>query len=298
MPSFFRRRKLIVLFTSIILIVVLIGYSMRADEQSNIGAQFVSDTVGFFQNIVYQPVNLVIGFFDNVKDIRDVYNQNEVLKEELQDYKTLAFQVNELKKENEELRSIVNFDEMISDYTPIKATVISRSPEQWFDQVKINKGRKHGVEPNMAISTADGMVGKVIGASQLTSTVQLLSGFDVDNRISVVVDNNEDIFGLIEGYDSESKTLLFREMTDSGELEVGQTVISSGMGGVFPRGLLIGEVTSVELDQYGLTRTARIKPAADLLNINHVMVIDRDIYSPVLDQQSEQNQAQLEEEEE
>ncbi|SEP93683.1 rod shape-determining protein MreC [Piscibacillus halophilus] len=288
MPSFLRKRKLIVLFTSIIIVVTIIGYSIRADEQSNIGVQFISDTVGFFQNIVYQPVNYVIGFFDNVDDIRNVYKQNEVLKEELQDYKSLAFQVNELEKENEELRSLIEMDEAISDYTPIKATVISRSPEQWFDQVKINRGRMHGVEPNMAVTTASGMVGKVIGASQMTSTVQLLTGFDVDNRISAVVDGDDDIFGLVEGYDDETDTLLFREMTDSGQLEVGQTIVSSGMGGVFPRGLLIGEVSSVELDQYGLTKIAHIEPAADLLDINHVMVIDRDIYSPVLENEEEE----------
>ncbi|WP_175615112.1 rod shape-determining protein MreC [Piscibacillus halophilus] len=288
MPSFLRKRKLIVLFTSIIIVVTIIGYSIREDEQSNIGVQFISDTVGFFQNIVYQPVNYVIGFFDNVDDIRNVYKQNEVLKEELQDYKSLAFQVNELEKENEELRSLIEMDEAISDYTPIKATVISRSPEQWFDQVKINRGRMHGVEPNMAVTTASGMVGKVIGASQMTSTVQLLTGFDVDNRISAVVDGDDDIFGLVEGYDDETDTLLFREMTDSGQLEVGQTIVSSGMGGVFPRGLLIGEVSSVELDQYGLTKIAHIEPAADLLDINHVMVIDRDIYSPVLENEEEE----------
>ncbi|GEL77453.1 rod shape-determining protein MreC [Tenuibacillus multivorans] len=291
MPSFLRKRKLIVFFTTIILLVAIIGYSLRADEQSNIAVQFIQDTVGLFQNIVYQPVNFIIDLTDNIQDIRDVYSQNEVLKEQLQDYKSLAFQVNELEKENEELRTITEMDKAISDYSPIKATVISRSPEQWFNQVKINKGRQHGIEPNMAVSTAEGMIGKVIGASQLTSTVQLLTGFDVDNRISVVVDGHEDIFGLIEGYDEESETLLFRELTDSGDLEEGQTIISSGMGGVFPRGLLIGEVSSVELDQYGLTKIAHVKPAADLLNINHVMVINRDIYSPVLDDQD-----QLEEE--
>ncbi|RPF55473.1 rod shape-determining protein MreC [Aquisalibacillus elongatus] len=287
MPSFFRKRKLIVLFTSIILIVAIIGYSLRTDEQSNIGVQFISDTVGFFQNIVYQPVNYVIDFFDEIGEIRDVHNQNQVLKQELQDYKSIASRVNELEKENNELKSMLEMEESIRDYSPIKGTVISRSPEQWFEQVKINKGRMHGVEPNMAVATPEGMIGKVVGSSQLTSTVQLLSGFDVDYQISVVVDGNEDIFGLIEGYDQETDQLVFREMTDSGELEVGQTIISSGMGGVFPRGLLIGEVTSVELDQYGLTQVAHVEPAAELLDIDNVMVIDRDIQSAVFEGEEE-----------
>ncbi|MGM8214246.1 rod shape-determining protein MreC [Bacillaceae bacterium W0354] len=287
MPAFFRKRKLIVIFTSIILIVVLIGFSIRSDEQSNIATQFISDTVGFFQNIVYQPVQFVIGVTDDIKDIRNVYKQNEILKEELQEYKTLVFKVNELEKENEELRSLVDIDVSISDYTPIRSTVIARSPERWFDQVTINKGRLHGVKPNMAVITAEGMIGKVISASQLTSTVQLLSGFDVDNRISVVVEDDESVFGLIEGFDNETKSLIFRELTNSGQIEEGQTVISSGMGGIFPRGLLIGTIRSVELDQYGLTNVAYVEPAADLLDINHVIVIDRDIFSPIIDEEEE-----------
>ncbi len=293
MPRFLRKRKLIVFFTSIIIVVILIGFSLNRSGQTNIVTQFITDTVGLAQNIVYQPVQFFIGLTDNVKDIRDVYKQNEVLKSELQEYKTLAFKVNELEKENEELRSLLNIDVLISDYTPIRATVISRSPEQFFDQIKVNKGQLHGVKPNMAVITADGMIGKVSSASQMTSVIQLLSGFDEHNRISVVVEENENVFGLIEGFNNDTQTLLFRELENSGELEEGQTVISSGLGGMFPRGLLIGTISSVELDQYGLTQMAHVEPAADFIDINHVIIVDRDIFSPIIDDETE-----IEEEEE
>lgn len=293
MPRFLRKRKLIVFFTSIIIVVILIGFSLNRSGQTNIVTQFITDTVGLVQNIVYQPVQFFIGLTDNVKDIRDVYKQNEVLKSELQEYKTLAFKVNELEKENEELRSLLNIDVLISDYTPIRATVISRSPEQFFDQIKVNKGQLHGVKPNMAVITADGMIGKVSSASQMTSVIQLLSGFDEHNRISVVVEENENVFGLIEGFNNDTQTLLFRELENSGELEEGQTVISSGLGGMFPRGLLIGTISSVELDQYGLTQMAHVEPAADFIDINHVIIVDRDIFSPIIDDETE-----IEEEEE
>lgn len=103
----------------------------------------------------------------------------------------------------------------------------------------------------MAVTNGEGMVGKVIEVSQLTSTVQLLSGFDEQNRISVEVDQEEPIFGLIEGYDEESESLIFRDLENEDDIEKGQTIVSSGMGGVFPKGLLIGTVERVEMDQYG-----------------------------------------------
>ena len=60
MPSFFRRRKLIVLLTGLIIIVALIGYSMRTESNTNIVSEFVLDTVGFFQKIIYTPINMVM----------------------------------------------------------------------------------------------------------------------------------------------------------------------------------------------------------------------------------------------
>lgn len=130
------------------------------------------------------------------------------------------------------------------------------------DHVTINKGEQHGIKRNMAVTNGEGMVGKVIEVSQLTSTVQLLSGFDEQNRISVEVDQEEPIFGLIEGYDEESESLIFRDLENEDDIEKGQTIVSSGMGGVFPKGLLIGTVERVEMDQYGLTKIAYVKPAA------------------------------------
>ncbi|WP_188206288.1 rod shape-determining protein MreC [Alkalibacillus aidingensis] len=287
MPSFLRKRKLIVFLTCIILIVTLIGYSLRSDVSTSLPSQFALDTIGFFQNIIHTPVNGFIEVFDNVGEMRDVYQQNQILKEELQDYKTLAYEVNELQRENEELREISQVESSISDYQSINATVIARSPERWFEQVTINRGKRHGVEPNMAVITPEGMVGKVTSSSQLTSTVQLLSGFGVENQVSAIVDDDDSIFGLVEDYDEQEQQLIFRELTNEEEIEEGQAVVTSGLGGVFPRGLMIGEITSVEVDSYGLTTIAYVEPAADLHDVNHVIVVDRDIHSTEIDGEEE-----------
>lgn len=287
MPSFFRRRKLIVLLTGLIIIVALIGYSMRTESNTNIVSELVLDTVGFFQNIIYTPINLVMDVIEDIDDVQDVYEQNELLKNELQQFKTQAFQLNDLKRENKDLQALADIEESLSDYSQVKATVIARSPERWFDHVTINKGEQHGIKRNMAVTNGEGMVGKVIEVSQLTSTVQLLSGFDEQNRISVEVDQEEPIFGLIEGYDEESESLIFRDLENEDDIEKGQTIVSSGMGGVFPKGLLIGTVERVEMDQYGLTKIAYVKPAANLYDINHLMVVDRDLHSPVIDEEEE-----------
>lgn len=276
--SFFRKKRLFILLISIIILVVLIGYSMRDRDNLTLGEQFVNDAVGWAQNIIYTPMDFFTNIFTNIDDIKNTYQENKILKEKLSEYKTLIYEVQELKKENNELRDSIELTDSIRKFNPIQSTVISRSPERWIEQVTLNKGSKAGIKKNMAVITADGMIGKIQSVSPFTSTVQLLTGFDQYNRISATISRKKgkDIFGIIEEYDEESDSLLFKIIDESDkDLKEGELVVSSGLGGVFPAGLAIGKVKEVIPDKYGLTETALIEPAADMYDINHVIVVDR-----------------------
>lgn len=278
--SFFRNKRLFIILIGIIILVVLIGYSLNSRENLTAPEKFIRDSIGWAQNIIHTPVKFVTNVFSNIDDIKNTYQENQLLKEKLSEYKGLIYDVQELNKENEELRKILDKTESMRDFVPIQATVIARSPERWIEQVTINKGTQDGVAVNMAVITADGMVGKIQNAAPFTSTVQLLSGFDQFNRISAMIskDDVRDVFGLVEEYNKEDHSLYFRIIEESEKnVEQGDLVVSSGMGGVFPSGLPIGTVKEVVPDQYGLTNTALIEPAADLYEFNHVIVVDRSI---------------------
>lgn len=132
--------------------------------------------------------------------------------------------------------------------------------------------------------TSKGLVGRVKSVSQFTSTVELLSSINRTNRISAVVQGEDRIFGLIEGYDKEKQTLVFTKIPSDVKVEKDQTVITSGLGDIFPKGLVIGKIVDVAPDEYGLTQTAYVKPAADLNDVDHVMVTQRVMPSAVLEQ--------------
>src|SRR5699024_8760054 len=122
----------------------------------------------------------------------------------------------------------------------------------------------------MAVITADGMIGKVKKASNLTSTVQLLTGFDQYNRISAIAkrDEGKDVYGLIEKYDVENDSLVFKVIEDSKEeLKKGEKIVSSNV--------LIVEIEEVVPDQYGLNISALVKPTAYISEFNSVIVVDR-----------------------
>ncbi|CDQ39435.1 rod shape-determining protein MreC [Virgibacillus salexigens] len=277
--SFLRKKRLFIILIGFIILVALIGFSLRDRDNLTGVEEFINDTVGWAQGIIHAPINFITDIVGNMDDFKDTYKENRILKEKLAEYKGLIYEVQELKEENEDLRNnleLTDSDNM-RNYNPIQATVMSRSPERWIEQVTINKGKKDGVEANMAVITPEGMVGKVLAPSQSTSTVQLLTGFDQFNRISGTVSRDgQEIFGMVEGFDKETESLIFRIIEESKEdLKEGELVVSSGMGGVFPAGLPIGEVKEVVPDQYGLTRTALVEPAADMYDINQVIVVDR-----------------------
>ncbi|WP_371933324.1 rod shape-determining protein MreC [Halobacillus litoralis] len=266
-----------IVLVGFIVLVALIGFSIRDRDSLSTPEKFLQDSVGWMQTVFHKPVSLVDNTIENIQDMFGVYEQNEVLKARLSEYKGVIQENQRLRSEIGELQQTLDKSDSLSEYSPVQATVIARSSDRWFEQMTINKGEEHGVEKDMAVMTSDGLIGKIKSVGAFHSTVQLLSGFDRSNKISawVVREDQDEAFGLIEGYDDETGRLLLEEIKLDEELKPGDNVISSGLGGVFPSNLRIGTVEEVVNDQFGLTQTAYVEPFADLFDINHVMVVDR-----------------------
>ncbi|APH04231.1 rod shape-determining protein MreC [Bacillus weihaiensis] len=295
MPQFFLNKRLILLLVSIIILVALIGFSIKEDRKLTWPEQFIQDTVSVFQSIVHKPAAYVSGFFENVSDLKNTYEENEMLKSRLAEYMQLESDLQEYKTENEKLQAELGQVSDLKKYDPIYSAVIGREPARWYDYISIDKGQQDGVEPNMAVVTAEGLIGKVKTVSQFKSTVQLLSATDLKNRISAEVlplpeeeETEEDVdssskeeppngkvTGLIEGYDEEKGFLLLKKIQSDVELVEGQKVRTSGTGGVFPGGIIIGEIVEAQPDTYGLEQMAYVKPSANFYDIDRVWIAKR-----------------------
>lgn len=293
MPQFFLNKRLIILLVSIIILVALIGFSIRERDELSWAEKFVKDTTGFAQSLVAAPTQYVIGIFENMKDLQNTYEENKELKKHLEDMARLEAKVYSLEKENAELTEILEIEGSIGDYDPMQATVISRSPDRlWHEMIIVNKGSSHGVEKNMAVMTARGLIGKVKSTTPFTSTIQLLSALDPTNRISAALQGDKKLFGTIEGYDKENEWLLLKGLPVDAEIEEDQMVVTSGLGGVFPGDVPVGKVIEVVPDQFGLNQTAYIKPEADFYNIEHVMILTRGMAIPEQIENDEENEGE------
>jgi rod shape-determining protein MreC len=282
MPQFFLNKRLIILLVSMIILVSLIGFSLKERKELTWPEQFVKDTTGWVQTLVSRPANYIAGFFGNVNDLQNTYVENKELRSRLDELAQLKADVQTLTEENNELRDILDKKDSLSDYKQIQATVIGRNPDRWDELLIINKGSTDGIERDMAVITSTGLIGKVKSSRQFTSTIQLLSSTDATNRVSAEIVGSQTYYGQIEGFDAVKEMLLLKKIPYEAKIEKGQLVQTSGMGGVFPSRLIIGTVEEVVPDEFGLPQTAFVKPGANFYDLEHVMVIERSMIQPEL----------------
>lgn len=276
MPRFFSNKRLILLLVGVIVLVALISFSLRDRQNASLPEQVVKDVVGFGQSFFSKPTHYITGVIGNIDGVLNTYTENKKLKTRLSEYASIQAELSDVGAENDRLRAIIDKEENLRDFESIHATVIARNPDQWEEKIIIDKGEAHGIEKNMAVVTEGGqLAGKIVTVTPFTSTVELLTTENRDFRVSAVIPGKNATFGLIEGFDQERSELIMKRIDSSFEVKPGEKVISSGLGGIFPKGLLIGEVTEVSTDDYGLTQLAYIRPAAKFSMLDHVIVAKR-----------------------
>lgn len=276
MPQFLSNKRLIFLLIGVILLVALISWTLSDRDKVSLPEQIIKDTVGLGQNVVAKPAGYVTGLINSVDDLLNTYDENKRLKSRLEEFGTLQAEVNELEVENKKLQKLLDKKTDLRVYDPIQANVIARNPDQWEEKLILNEGSSNGVKNNMAVLTSEGLVGKVVQTTPYTSEVELLSTNNTNYRVSATVSSKgKEARGLIEGYDAKRGELMLKRIDSKLKIKKGDKVTTSGLGGIFPKGILIGEVTKVTTDDFGLTKLAYVKPAADFQMIDHVIIAKR-----------------------
>lgn len=275
-------KKLFVLLLCFIIFIAIMGLTLEERVNTTWTEKFVVDTVSWTQGLFYKPAGYVAGFFKDIKKLNTVYEENKVLKRTLSQYARDRARLNTLEYENERLMEALQFTEKqkgMNDYTFRIAQVVSYSTDPFNHTLRINLGLQDQIHENMAVATPDGLIGRIMRVTEFHSTVQLISNIDEQTintkAIAATVQGKEHIsYGIIENYDEKDGVLLMTKIEQDDPLEVGDVVVTSGIGQVFPKGVVLGTVSSREVGEYGITHTAKIKPAAQLDHLREVFVIE------------------------
>ncbi|NCC52254.1 MAG: rod shape-determining protein MreC [Spartobacteria bacterium] len=220
--------------------------------------------------------------------------ENREMAAELTRLRGYVRHLREVENENIELRNQLLFSRR-SERELIPCEVIGRDISGWWHSVRLWNGRADGVETNQAVITSDGLVGKVMDVSAHTSDVLLIS--DPNCRISVRISRTGS-FGISTGRGASlsGEPLCQLDFIDkNSEIRPGDEVTTSGLGGVFPRGLLVGYIENVTQDESGLYQSAHIVPTADLGKLAYVFVVsEKEDPAEALLRQKEEMESELE----
>ena len=168
---------------------------------------------------------------------------------------------------NERLRKLLQFREKLST-SMVAAEVIGQDPSSWFKSVTINKGERDGVRKGMAVISPEGVVGQILKAAPHYATVLLIT--DYNSAIDSIVQKTR-ARAIVEGKGENRCQLKYLLRTE--EVKVGDVILTSGLGGNFPKGLLIGEIRKVEKKGHGIFQYAELVPSVDLTKLEEVLVI-------------------------
>ena len=204
-----------------------------------------------------------------------VIRKNGELQEELIHLQSQMRDLEQVDAENIRLRSQLHFAQR-SARSLLPAEVLGRDASGWWRSVRIGRGDRDGVLINDAVITSDGLIGKTIEVSHRTADVLLIS--DPSCKVSAQI-SRTGTFGILQGNGDARAGQAQCQMNFINKnipVRVGDEVITSGLGGIYPRGLLIGYVEEVEMDASGLYQLASIIPKADLGMLYYVFVISEE----------------------
>lgn len=263
----------IVLFA---ILMAITAHFLDDKKELNFFEKTIKDSVTFAQKILYAPIGFVKEKVEMFSETKDLYKKYTKLKEKVEKTDLYYAQIEELQKEVTELKSTLELNATLSEYSYVNATVVNRNIGYWYNSLVIDKGSKNGIKEGDAVITNQGLIGKIINVSNFSSTVKLLTSDDVSNKISIKITSDDaKHYGLLIGYDIKEKIYKIEGITDSDKIEEGDIVSTTGLTDYFPSGILIGSVSKVVKDEYDLNSIIEVEPSVTFDDISIVTILNR-----------------------
>lgn len=214
----------------------------------------------------------ISGFSLYFKTLEELRDENDALRAELEGYKSLVYDAELIKEENEFYSDYLGIKEEHIDFLFENATVVGHESTNYRTVVTLSKGSLHGIEVNMPVITEEGLIGHITEIGSTWSKAEIIT--ESSSAVGAYIERSGTL-GVVEGtYELRAEGLCRMVYIEAdADIRVGDKVLSSGIGEVYPRGLLIGKVTEVSMDERTRTLVATVEPAADLESISKVMII-------------------------
>jgi len=265
-------RKIWVLIFVFVSIFCIIFFAARGKYQVPVASGAVGLILSPFQKAVSWVGDKVHGVGANIYEIATVHRQNKMLRNEVEQLRVQNVKANEYAAENERLRELLGYKESATQFDLLAARVIGRESATWTEVIVINRGTIDGVENNMAVVTAYGLVGHVSEAGLNSAKVQLI--LDPRSSVGTLVQRPESrVTGILEGDLDNPLMPRMVNIPKTADVREGDVIVTSGFGGIYPKGIVVGLVTSLLNEPGGLLKYAVLETAVDFQKLEDVAVI-------------------------
>ena len=252
----------------IILVITTNGNINKFSKVENLFNKFVTP----IQNGLVYVKNKIAnntGFFIKMDELK---NENEELKKQNQELQEQLNSLQLIKSENEILRKYANLSEGYGEYSTVGAYIINKNTSNLSDVFVINIGTNQGINANMAVVGKEGLVGYVISATNNTAKVQPI--IDVASSVSGL-SNSSRANVVVRGQVDSNKELKVYTLQTEDDLIIGDTIETSGIGGIYPKGIVIGTVKEIIETKNVTEKYAILETKVDFQNLEYVLVIKK-----------------------
>ncbi len=273
--KYFKSRALVIIVITLILIVT-IGLTINPLSNVNWIGNLISvpfTSVEKLFNYAGQEIEAGVGLFKNVEDLRA---ENKELKENIDKLLNERTEYLRLKSENEDLKNVLKMKDQFDGFDFIGANVIAKDSGSLFNIFLTDKGSANGISYNMPIITSKGLVGRVSSVQPFSS--KIISIIEDGSAVSAIVSKSRDVV-VLKGDMKLGKEGLCKLVYIPNDLDLsqGDVIETSGLGGIYPKGIIIGTVKEVRTGESDLDRYAIVQPAVDLKRLSQVVILKKTI---------------------
>lgn len=262
-------RRTLAALATLVMVIVLMAWTARERQRITVLETWVLDGLAPVTRAAHRVVAAVDGVRQQVAELGRLREENERLRQELAAYQSQEALMERVYQSHTRVRALLGLKERVPD--PVTAaTVIGRDPDRWLEEAVLDVGSADGVRIDMVVLEPRGVVGRVSRVTRFTATVLLLT--DPQSGVGVTVARSGDA-GVAVGDPSRSGLLEVRFFNRDADVQVGDRIVTSGYGGVFPPNLEVGRVAELRYDETGLVLEAWIQPAVDFDRLQEVLVV-------------------------
>lgn len=268
----YKKKRYGILGIIITIIILILLFTLTNTENSNLSyiENLANKLVMPIQNGMTYLKNKINGnssFFVNVDTLKQ---ENQDLHQKNNEYEEKLRELESIKAENETLKQYLNLTKRYSDYKTVPANVINRDISNYSKTIVINVGTKDGIKENMTVIAAEGLVGHVIAVTQDTAKVQTI--IDSSSSTSCLLSTSRDSI-VCKGVLNDKKSIKAMYIATDATVAQGDTIETSGLGGIYPKGIYVGTISKIENSTDLSNRYALVELGVNFDKLETVLVV-------------------------